>query len=123
VYWRAEDYLGIGPGAHGRLTLQGAKWATRQHRAPEAWLQRVEEEGHATRTREALSPQQQAEEALLMGLRLAEGVPLASLEALALQPVKLAALEKEGLLRRDDARLVATPAGRQRLDAVLAYLV
>jgi oxygen-independent coproporphyrinogen-3 oxidase len=123
VYWRAQDYLGIGPGAHGRLTLQGAKWATRQHRAPEAWLAQVERDGHATRTREPLSAHEQAQEALLMGLRLAEGVPLARLDALALSPERLAALSEEGLVLLEDGRLTATPAGRQRLDALLAYLV
>jgi len=125
VYWRAQDYLGIGPGAHGRLTLGGEKWATRQHRAPEAWLDRVERDGHATRTREALSPPQRAEEALLMGLRLAEGVPLARLGemAAALRQDRLQALAAAGLLRLDDGRLIATPAGRQRLDALLGYLV
>jgi oxygen-independent coproporphyrinogen-3 oxidase len=123
VYWRAEDYLGIGPGAHGRVTLDGVKLATRQHRAPEAWLEQVERLGHATRTREALSPRQQAEEALLMGLRLAEGVPLARLEPLALAPAKLAALTDGGFVRLADGRLVATSAGRQRLDALLGYLV
>ncbi|HKO06088.1 MAG TPA: radical SAM family heme chaperone HemW, partial [Alphaproteobacteria bacterium] len=74
TYWRYGDYVGVGPGAHGRLTIAGGKRATRQHRAPEAWLERVERCGHATRQHFALSPEECREEMLLMGLRLAEGV-------------------------------------------------
>jgi len=125
TYWRYGDYLGIGPGAHGRLTLDGAKWALRQHRAPEAWLAAVEAKGHATRTREALGARARLEEALLMGLRLAEGVPLDRLgEAAATLPAdRLDRLAEQGLLRREGARLRATAAGRERLDALLAYLL
>ena len=74
TYWRYGDYVGVGPGAHGRLTIAGEKRATRQHRAPEAWLERVESHGHATRQKLALSPEECREELLMMGLRLAEGV-------------------------------------------------
>jgi oxygen-independent coproporphyrinogen-3 oxidase len=125
TYWRYGDYLGIGPGAHGRLTLDGVKLATRQHRAPEAWLERVEADGHATRTREPLDELAQLEEALLMGLRLAEGVPLARLGAAAetLPAERLAALRQQGLLTAEPDRLRATAAGRERLDALLRFLL
>ena len=135
VYWRYGDYLGIGPGAHGRLTVakgtQGeGKLALSQHRAPEVWLERVEREGHATRTRQALAPEERLREVLLMGLRLAEGVPLeriatASGRALAawISAERLAAAIEAGYLELDAARLVATPAGRQRLDALLRHLL
>ncbi|NBB82741.1 MAG: coproporphyrinogen III oxidase, partial [Alphaproteobacteria bacterium] len=86
VYWRTGDYAGIGPGAHGRLTLDGTRWATRTHRAPEIWLERVEAAGHGEHPREAVAPRARAEETLMMGLRLAEGVPLARIEADADRP-------------------------------------
>ena len=125
TYWRYGDYLGIGPGAHGRLTLDGVKLALRQHRAPEAWLEAVEHEGHATRTREALDDRAQLEEALLMGLRLAEGVPLARLGTAAarLPADRLAMLRQQGLLSDEPDRLRATADGRERLDALLPYLL
>ena len=129
-YWRYEDYLGIGPGAHGRLTVDGAIHATRQHRAPAIWLQRVGEHGHATRTDTPLDADTRAGEALMMGMRLAEGVdagrfarrtgvPLA--HALDLDGVKRMVFG--GFVEADAGGLRATPAGRQRLDAVLAALL
>ncbi|MBX6323489.1 MAG: coproporphyrinogen III oxidase, partial [Rhodospirillaceae bacterium] len=131
VYWRCGDYTGIGPGAHGRLTLGGTRWALRQHRAPEAWLAAVEGAGHATRERRALPPTERLAETLMMGLRLAEGVPLARLRAAAgaaqnempLDPAALRRLVSGGFVSLDGERLTATPAGRQRLDAVLAALL
>ena len=78
VYWRYGDYVGIGPGAHGRLTLDGEKYATRQRRAPEAWLAAVEAAGHATEERQPLARAERREEMLMMGLRLAEGIARAA---------------------------------------------
>ncbi|MEA1649751.1 radical SAM family heme chaperone HemW [Nitrospirillum sp. BR 11164] len=128
VYWRYGDYVGIGPGAHGRLTLNGDKIATRTHRAPEIWLQRVEEGGTGAHADEVVTPEQRGREALMMGLRLAEGVSLSRLtaEAGGTNPVDLAAadrLSRHGLLSLDGDRLVATPDGRQRLNGVLAALL
>lgn len=130
TYWRCGDYVGVGPGAHGRLALDGRTWALRQHRAPEAWLAAVERAGHATRERRALSSTERLAETLMMGLRLAEGVPLARLAAAAGAPAEaaldaaaLARLTAAGFLTLDGERLAATPAGRQRLDAVLAALL
>ena len=74
VYWTGGDYLGIGPGAHGRLTLEGRRFATRKHRAPEIWLQRVGELGHATRQETPLTPRENLEELTMMGLRLEAGI-------------------------------------------------
>lgn len=130
VYWRYGDYVGIGPGAHGRLTLAGAKHATRQRRAPEAWLAAVEAAGHATEERVALGATERREEMLMLGLRLAEGVARerferetgGTLEA-ALDPTALADLQAGGFLTLDAHGLRATPAGRQRLNAVLARLL
>jgi len=130
VYWRGGDYLGIGPGAHGRLTLGGERFATRQHRAPEAWLAGVEAAGHATRERRALGPEERREELLLMGLRLTDGISRARFHAAlgedietALDPQRLARLTNGGFLVLDDAGLRTTPAGRLRLNAVLAALL
>jgi oxygen-independent coproporphyrinogen-3 oxidase len=130
VYWRYGDYVGVGPGAHGRLTQAGRKWATRQHRAPEAWLAAVEAKGHATRQRDEIAPAERLSEMLMMGLRLAEGVSLDRLEAevgaeaaAAVSAPRLTRLIEAGFLRREPPRLVATKEGRQRLDAVLAALI
>jgi oxygen-independent coproporphyrinogen-3 oxidase len=130
TYWRYGDYAGIGPGAHGRLTLADTKYATRQHRAPEAWLAAVEEKGHATRQRDAVAPEARREEMLMMGLRLVEGVSAARFfsetgQALAasLDPARLAQLREGGFVVLDEAGLRATAAGRQRLNAVLAQLL
>ena len=130
VYWRGGDYLGIGPGAHGRLTLGDERFATRQHRAPEAWLAGVEAAGHATRERRALGPEERREELLLMGLRLTDGISRARFRAAlgedietALDPQRLARLTDGGFLVLDDAGLRVTPAGRLRLNAVLAALL
>ena len=131
VYWRYGDYLGIGPGAHQRLLLDGALLAARRHRAPEEWLARVERDGHAVTEEEALSPRDRAREALLMGLRLAEGVDPARLAARSgltlaesVDPAMLAACLDEGYLEWGAAgRLVATEEGRMRLDAMLPVLL
>jgi oxygen-independent coproporphyrinogen-3 oxidase len=130
VYWQGGDYLGIGPGAHGRLTFAGERFATRQHRAPEAWLGSVEAAGHATRERRALKAIERREELLLMGLRLTDGISRDRFRAAlgeeietSLDPARLARLVDGGFLDLDDAGLRATPAGRLRLNAVLAALV
>jgi putative oxygen-independent coproporphyrinogen III oxidase len=130
VYWRYGDYVGVGPGAHGRLTLDGARVATRQHRAPETWIEAVESRGHGGEEPIALSPSEQRDELLMMGLRLAEGIPRARFrERLgldfesALDPGRMAALIEAGFLQLDSERLVATSAGRQRLNAVLGQLI
>ncbi|MBV8092642.1 MAG: coproporphyrinogen III oxidase, partial [Acetobacteraceae bacterium] len=73
-YWRYADYAGIGPGAHGRVSLDGALLATRRHRAPEPWAERVERQGHGTAQETKLSAEEKAREMLIMGLRLDEGV-------------------------------------------------
>ena len=122
IYWRGGDYLGIGPGAHGRLTLADGRCGTRTHRAPEAWLERVERRGHGEQPREAIDARTAAVEALLMGLRLAEGVQRPRVAAV-LDHHAERRLMAAGLLAHTSGRLRATPAGRQRLDAVLAALL
>jgi oxygen-independent coproporphyrinogen-3 oxidase len=129
AYWRYRDYVGIGPGAHGRLGRGGGKCATRQHRAPERWLAAVEAEGTGLEETAELDRETVIEELLMMGLRLVEGVDRARLEGIAGEPVEtlfgaaLPRLVEGGFLRLDGARLAATAAGRQRLDAVLAALL
>ncbi len=130
TYWRYGDYVGIGPGAHGRLTLGNRKIATRQHRAPEAWLAEVERAGHATRVRNELDRAERLVELTMMGLRLAEGIAratfrreLAADPEEVLAPGPLEALRAAGYLELDAAGLRATAAGRQRLDAVLGRLL
>jgi oxygen-independent coproporphyrinogen-3 oxidase len=130
TYWRYGDYVGAGPGAHGRLTLDGVKYATRQHRAPEAWLDAVERNGHATRQRDAVDGATRGEEMLMMGLRLAEGIDSARFETetggtlqSALDPQRLDRLIGGGFVVLDEQGLRATLAGRQRLNAVLAQLL
>jgi oxygen-independent coproporphyrinogen-3 oxidase len=130
TYWRYGDYIGVGPGAHGRLTLEGGKIATRQHRAPEAWLDLVEQSGHATRQFDPVTPRARLEEMLLMGLRLHEGVDLDRITAETggalsdwIAADRLQRLIDGDFLVLDAQCLRATETGRARLDAVLAALV
>ncbi len=129
TYWLSGDFVGIGPGAHGRLTDGAGVVATEQRRAPEAWLAAAERDGHATRRRRRLDREQRLMELLLMGLRLAAGIPRAVFRRAvgaapeeALDRARLDRLAGGGFLVLDDAGLRATAAGRRRLDAVLAEL-
>ena len=135
AYWRYGDYLGVGPGAHGRITRQGpdglpAIFATRRHRAPEPWAERVERTGHGTTEETRLVAPEPAREMLLMGLRLSEGVDAGRFAVRtgtalvdALEPAILEAAIEAEYVRWDDGHLVATEAGRLRLDALLGALV
>jgi putative oxygen-independent coproporphyrinogen III oxidase len=126
VYWRAHEYAGIGPGAHGRLDIAGTRRATATEKRPEAWLERVEREGHGLVTDDALTREEIADEFLLMGLRLAEGIDTARYVALAgrpLDPARIAALREHGLVETTAAgRLRVTLPGFPVLDAVVADL-
>ncbi len=128
-YWRYLDYAGIGPGAHGRLSLGGKRFAISRHRGPEAWAGLVEGQGHGTTHEDALPATDQAREALLMGLRLSEGILRQRFEARtgvalldAVEPDILEAAIAAGYLELTETRLMATAAGRQRLDALLPEL-
>lgn len=124
VYWRGQDYVGVGPGAHGRLTLEGARTATFAAARPADYIAKVAETGLGWATREALTGQQAAEERLLAGLRIEEGVSFAEIAALALTPVHPEVLDLigAGLLAPDPDRLRATPAGRLVLNWVTSRL-
>ena len=130
TYWRYGDYAGIGPGAHGRISLDGALRATRRHRAPEPWAERVERDGHGTTEETPVSGPERAREMLLMGLRLTEGVDAARFAARtgvtlesALDPDIRARAVAAGYLTCETARLCATAEGRKRLDALLPALL
>ena len=130
TYWRYGDYVGVGPGAHGRLTVDGQKLATRAHRAPEIWLERVEAKGHGAHEDEPVSMAERCDELLMMGLRLGEGVSRARLRAELGADIgglvdagALARLVVGGFLALDEGRVWATAAGLQRLNAVLAVLL
>jgi oxygen-independent coproporphyrinogen-3 oxidase len=124
AYWRGHDYVGVGPGAHGRLTLNGVRTAVRAAARPADYLREVRESELGWAEREALSERQAAEERLLMGLRTLEGVALAELRPLGLErgSPKLAELGEAGLIRLDDGRLIATADGRLVLDRVTLEL-
>ncbi len=130
AYWRYADYAGIGPGAHGRVTLGAELVATRRHRAPEPWADRVERQGHGSTAEERIAPRDRAREMLLMGLRLTEGIDAARFAArtgmaldAAVDPDVLDQALEAGYLTHDAGRLAATTEGRLRLDSLLAQLV
>jgi putative oxygen-independent coproporphyrinogen III oxidase len=126
TYWRYGDYVGIGPGAHGRLTTGGAKIATATERKPEGWLSLVEAEGHGMVEQELLEREAQSDELLLMGLRLKEGIDLVRWQTLSgreLDPDREQFLIDHGFVERlGNSRLRCTPAGMLILDAVVADL-
>lgn len=126
IYWRYGDYVGVGPGAHGRLTLTGRRWATEAIAAPEAWLAAVEAAGSGERLREPVAAVDQGAEMLMMGLRLREGIDLGRYWALVGEPVPAAAIARlagMGLVAEEGARLRVTEAGRPLLNAVIRTLL
>lgn len=147
AYWRYDDYIGVGPGAHGRLTLGGVKYATRAHRAPEIWLERVGASGHGAHPFTVVPVADRGVEALMMGLRLRDGFDLAKLAhetgqawENTIDPKRIKLLVENGDLivtpaedeellspdsglRRNGKILATTLAGRLRLNQVIAYLL
>jgi putative oxygen-independent coproporphyrinogen III oxidase len=126
IYWRYGDYAGAGPGAHGRLNLQGRRTATAAIRLPERWRDAVEKAGHGLAEQAAITDQDAAREHLLMNLRLAEGLDLAAYErrwGAGALPEKIAPLVEQGLLRQDGDIFAATRRGRLLLNAVIAELL
>ena len=131
VYWRYEDYVGVGPGAHGRIAIDGRRHATRQAKAPETWLSDVAARGHATAECVPLEKTTQIDEAVMMGLRLTEGIDAARFEHVtgaalegpdALDPARVARMVADGFLARTPTGLAATPQGMKLLNALLAAL-
>lgn len=132
IYWRYGDYIGIGPGAHGRTTDPlGNKVATRTHRAPDIWMQKVENtDGQGLHPMEIIPPESRFQEALMMGLRLREGVPYERLQHAyggditpLLSMPRVTALIKEGIIEDNPTTLKTTPEGMKCLNAVLGYLL
>jgi oxygen-independent coproporphyrinogen-3 oxidase len=125
LYWRGHDYAGTGPGAHSRITRDDGKHAIAVRKSPEAWLQAVATSGHGIEQDERLSPQNSADEYLLMGLRLAEGIDekrLAAIDGRKLDDARLQQLEAQGLVKRTRGRLQATDTGRLVLDRLIVEL-
>jgi oxygen-independent coproporphyrinogen-3 oxidase len=131
LYWQGDDWLGVGPGAHGRLTgADGVTRGHRRHRAPEIWLQRVRQQGQGTAARITLSGPERVAELVMMGLRLTEGLSAAAFARRCGQPLLavldgdgLADMLTEGFLRWQNERLQASPAGRLLLNRVIAALL
>lgn len=124
IYWRYGDYVGIGPGAHGRLTCNGERIATSTERRPEQWLDLVAAQGHGLTEWQKVERKEQGTEALLMGLRLSEGVDIERLETLG-RPIsrrRLAQLQAQGLLTLVGSRARATLRGRLVLNALIKEL-
>jgi putative oxygen-independent coproporphyrinogen III oxidase len=125
VYWRYGEYAGVGPGAHGRIDQESERFATETERHPESWLKRVEREGYGLIVNERLSTLEQADEFLLMGLRLREGVDRARYARLAgrpFDPARVELLENEGLIEIVGERLRISGAGFPVLNAIVADL-
>lgn len=132
VYWRYRDYVGIGPGAHGRVTVgalaDDEKHAQRRYRLPEKWLAQVAQAGHGTEEDIPLDPADRAAECLMMGLRLTEGVALHRLEeeggkSALPDPDRIARLVEEGYVTFDGQTIACTNEGRLRLNSVIDFLL
>ncbi|MBO6685887.1 MAG: coproporphyrinogen III oxidase [Parvibaculum sp.] len=126
VYWRYGEYVGVGPGAHGRVGTGTSRLATHARRMPGEWIAAVERDGHGLEAVEKISPAEQGDEMMLMGLRLEEGVSLARHERVSgteIAPPRIEALVADGLLVRKGDIVRASADGRMVLDAVLARLL
>ncbi len=125
LYWRYGSYAGVGPGAHGRLDLNGRRFATATERLPERWRERVLRDGHGLTEKSEITDADAAREHLLMNLRLSEGLDLATYRArwgTAPDVVRIAPLAEEGLITLSHDCLTATPRGRLVLNSVIAAL-
>ncbi len=126
IYWRYGDYVGIGPGAHGRVTMQGNKLATEAWRQPSKWLESVRRDGSGLRNIESIALDDQANEYLMMGLRLREGISNARYQSLSGQPLpadRLSQLQDIGMIETTGDIVKATDQGRAVLNAVLRELM
>ena len=126
IYWRYGDYAGIGPGAHGRLTVDGTRYATQTPLGPQAWLDRVAQTGHGENPRDVIPLDEQATEYLMMCLRLREGVDMARYTALAGAPLpqgQIEMLQDQGLVVQNGNILAATDTGRPVLNGILRALL
>src|SRR5262245_4381975 len=125
LYWRGHGYGGIGSGGNSRIAVDGAKRALATMKSPEEWRAAVEARGHGLASDETLSADEAAEEYLLMGMRLSEGIDLERFAAIggrALDEARIASLAEDGLVHRNGRRLAATPKGRLVLDRLMVEL-
>lgn len=131
TYWQYNDYVGIGPGAHGRfVTKDNGRVGTREHKAPEVWLEKVQTKQNVEHDREIISKDMAFEEMLMMGLRLAEGLSIDDIEAKTgvcvndrIPLKKMRQMIDEGYLVDDPERLQATDLGFKTLNSLLVYLL
>jgi len=126
IYWRYGDYVGIGPGAHGRISQNGTRVATETHLHPDAWLEAVETTGSGQSVRTVLTPREQAEELVMMGLRINDGIVLDRVAELAPDVIKTSNIKELldlNLLLVNNGRLSATPQGRPVLNGILRQLL
>jgi len=126
IYWRYQDYVGVGPGAHGRLTIGGDRLATETHLSPEAYLEAVEQTGAGVRLAEPLSAEAQLTERLTMGLRLIEGVTLYADDVFYEDEPRVDRLRRlieDGFIADNCGRLSATARGRPVLNRILYELL
>lgn len=126
IYWRGGDWIGVGPGAHGRVSVSGHRYAYEAQRRPEVYLANVQALGSGWGDAQRLDPGGIAQELLAMGLRPAEGIDVARIEAVAGKPVprdRIAVFAEQGWVNFDGATLSLTPAGRLLADALTAQLV
>lgn len=125
IYWRNGDYVGIGPGAHGRLTINGKRWATECPKSPALWLAAVGEKGHGELPRSELSPDEHGMEYLLMCLRLTEGLDMKRYTAISGKPFEQRSIDtllSIGMIEINGQQLSATAQGRLVLNAVIREL-
>jgi oxygen-independent coproporphyrinogen-3 oxidase len=125
LYWRGHDYVGVGAGAHGRITMPDGKHAIATRKSPEAWREAVARDGHAIEQEDVLTEREVADEYLLMGLRLREGIDarrIAEIGGRMLDQGRLARLERQGLLALSGDRIAATQLGRVVLDRLILEL-
>ncbi len=130
AYWQGDDYVGIGPGAHGRMSIDGKRIVTQTFKSPERWLENVEKHGHALEVWQEISPRQEIEERVMMGLRLIKGIEYRRFHAQTGQMLKdcldqerLERYLRQGLLADDGERLRATLPGRLVLTSLTAELL
>jgi oxygen-independent coproporphyrinogen-3 oxidase len=130
LYWRYQDYVGIGPGAHGRVTVDGEKFAVERRKLPERWLEAVERDGHGTRNQVTLTTKDRLVELVIMGLRTAEGISDTRFQETAggsfgtlLNTDALNEFTEEGLIETDPTCLRVTEAGQLHLDTLIERLL
>jgi len=125
LYWQQQDWAGIGPGAHGRLTIDGTRYATETLLSPEGWLKSVQDQGDGTSLRKPLDLTEQLGELLLLGLRVTDGISVERLESLGWDQTDpdVVSMIDDGFIRICDGRLQASESGRPVLNAIISRML